>query len=46
MPVTLGVVMDPIGSIKAYKDSTLAMLLGRLEILSFIVLFTPGFWRR
>ncbi len=25
--VTLGVVMDPIGSIKPYKDSTLAMLL-------------------
>ncbi len=25
---------------------TLAMLLGRLEILSFIVLFTPGFWRK
>ncbi len=27
MPVTLGVVMDPIGSIKPYKDSTFAMLL-------------------
>lgn len=25
---------------------TLAMLLGRLEILSFLVLFTPGFWRK
>ncbi len=25
---------------------TLAMLLGRLEILSFMVLFTPGFWRK
>jgi len=27
MTIRLGVVMDPIGSIKAYKDSTLAMLL-------------------
>ncbi len=27
MTIQLGVVMDPIGSIKAYKDSTLAMLL-------------------
>ncbi|MFZ5756450.1 MAG: glutathione synthase [Pseudomonadota bacterium] len=27
MPVTLGVVMDPIGTIKPYKDSTFAMLL-------------------
>ena len=27
MTIKLGVVMDPIGSIKAYKDSTLAMLL-------------------
>lgn len=25
---------------------TLAMLLGRLEMLSFLVLFTPGFWRK
>lgn len=25
---------------------TLAMLLGRLEMLSFMVLFTPGFWRK
>ena len=25
---------------------TLGMLLGRLEILSFIVLLTPAFWRR
>lgn len=25
---------------------TLAMLLGRLEILSFLVIFTPGFWRK
>lgn len=27
MPITLGVVMDPIGSIKIHKDSTFAMLL-------------------
>lgn len=25
---------------------TVAMLLGRLEMLSFLVLFTPGFWRK
>lgn len=25
---------------------TLGMLLGRLEILSFLVLFTPGYWRK
>jgi trk system potassium uptake protein TrkH len=25
---------------------TLAMLLGRLEILSFLVILTPGFWRK
>lgn len=25
---------------------TFAMLLGRLEILSFLVIFTPGFWRK
>jgi trk system potassium uptake protein len=25
---------------------TLAMILGRLEMLSFLVLFTPGFWRK
>ncbi|MCY1558587.1 Trk system potassium uptake protein TrkH [compost metagenome] len=25
---------------------TAAMLLGRLEMLSFLVLFTPGFWRK
>ena len=27
MPLTLGVVMDPISGIKPYKDSTFAMLL-------------------
>jgi trk system potassium uptake protein TrkH len=25
---------------------TFAMLLGRLELLSLLVLFTPQFWRR
>jgi trk system potassium uptake protein TrkH len=25
---------------------TLAMILGRLEMISFLVLFTPGFWRK
>ena len=24
----------------------LVMILGRLEMLSFLVLFTPGFWRK
>ena len=25
---------------------TLAMLIGRLEIFTFLILFTPGFWQR
>lgn len=31
MSITLGVVMDPIGQIKAYKDTTLALLLAAAE---------------
>ncbi|MCU0764083.1 MAG: TrkH family potassium uptake protein [Hydrogenophaga sp.] len=43
--------VGPAGNFQGLTDlqtwvCTLAMLLGRLEILSFIVLFTPGFWRR
>jgi trk system potassium uptake protein TrkH len=43
--------VGPAGNFQGLTDfqtwvCTLAMLLGRLEILSFLVLFTPGFWRR
>ena len=43
--------VGPAGNFQGLSDfqtwvCTLAMLLGRLEILSFLVLFTPGFWRR
>lgn len=43
--------VGPVGNFQGLSDfqtwvCTLAMLLGRLEILSFLVLFTPGFWRR
>ncbi|MDO8905544.1 TrkH family potassium uptake protein [Hydrogenophaga sp.] len=43
--------VGPAGNFQGLNDfqtwvCTLAMLLGRLEILSFLVLFTPGFWRR
>jgi trk system potassium uptake protein TrkH len=43
--------VGPAGNFQGLSDfqtwvCALAMLLGRLEILSFLVLFTPGFWRR
>lgn len=43
--------VGPAGNFQGLTDlqtwvCCLAMLLGRLEILSFLVLFTPGFWRR
>lgn len=43
--------VGPAGNYKGLTDfqtwvCTLAMLLGRLEMLSFLVLFTPGFWRK
>jgi trk system potassium uptake protein TrkH len=43
--------VGPAGNFSVFTDFqlwvyTLAMLLGRLEILSFIVLFTAGFWRK
>jgi trk system potassium uptake protein TrkH len=43
--------VGPAGNFQGLSDfqtwvCTVAMLLGRLEILSFLVLFTPGFWRR
>ena len=43
--------VGPAGNFSAFNDFQLwvycvAMLLGRLEILTFVVLFTPGFWRK
>lgn len=43
--------IGPAGNFSGLTDfqtwvCTLAMLLGRLELLSFMVLFTPEFWRR
>lgn len=43
--------VGPAGNFAGLSDfqtwvCTLAMLLGRLEMLSFLVLFTPGFWRK
>ena len=43
--------VGPAGNYAVFSDfqtwvCTLAMLLGRLEVFSFLVLFTPGFWRK
>lgn len=43
--------VGPAGSFRGLGDfqtwvCTAAMLLGRLELLSVLVLFTPQFWRR
>lgn len=43
--------VGPAGNYQGLTDfqtwvCTFAMLLGRLEMLSFLVLFTPGFWRK
>ncbi|MCY1547228.1 Trk system potassium uptake protein TrkH [compost metagenome] len=43
--------VGPAGNFQGLTDfqtwvCTVAMLLGRLEMLSFLVLFTPGFWRK
>jgi trk system potassium uptake protein len=43
--------VGPAGNYAGLTDAqtwvcTLAMLLGRLEMVSFLVLFTPGFWRK
>lgn len=43
--------VGPAGNYQGLSDlqtwvCTVAMLLGRLEMLSFLVLFTPGFWRK
>ena len=47
----LGEVIGPAGNFSAVPDTakwllSLAMLLGRLEILAVLVIFTPVFWRR
>lgn len=46
----LGPVIGPVGNFSSLPDSakwicTAAMLLGRLEILAVLVIFTPTFWR-
>jgi trk system potassium uptake protein TrkH len=43
--------VGPAGNYQGLSDfqtwvCTIAMLLGRLELLSVLVLFTPQFWRR
>lgn len=47
----LGPVIGPVGNYAPLPDAakwllSLAMLLGRLEILAVLVIFTPVFWRR
>lgn len=47
----LGPVIGPVGNFSSLPDAakwicTAAMLLGRLEILAVLVIFTPGFWGR
>ncbi len=47
----LGETIGPLGSFADLPDSAkivliTGMILGRLELLSVLVLFTPGFWRR
>ncbi|HSC85468.1 MAG TPA: TrkH family potassium uptake protein [Pseudomonas sp.] len=46
----LGPIIGPVGNFAPLPDSakwllTLGMLLGRLEVLTVLVLFTPAFWR-
>ena len=46
----LGDIIGPAGNFQPLPASTkwilsLAMLVGRLELLTVLVLFTPGFWR-
>ena len=46
----LGDIIGPAGTFTALPDSakwvlSVGMLLGRLELLTVLVLFTPGFWR-
>lgn len=46
----LGTVIGPVGNFAALPDAakwllSAGMLLGRLEIMTVLVVFTPGFWR-
>ncbi|MNP25125.1 Trk system potassium uptake protein TrkH [compost metagenome] len=46
----LGPIIGPAGNFSTLPDSakwllTIGMLLGRLEILTVLVLFTPAFWK-
>ena len=46
----LGPIIGPAGNFQSLPDSAkwvlaCAMLLGRLEIFTVLVLFTPGYWR-
>ncbi|MEM9234902.1 MAG: TrkH family potassium uptake protein, partial [Pseudomonadota bacterium] len=47
----LGPVVGPSGNFSSLPDAakwvmSITMLIGRLELLTVLVLFTPGFWRR
>jgi trk system potassium uptake protein TrkH len=47
----LGPIIGPVGNFSSLPDTakwicTVAMLLGRLEILAVLVIFTPAFWGR
>ncbi len=47
----IGPIIGPVGNFSTLPDSakwilTLGMLLGRLEIMTVLVLFSPHFWRR
>ena len=47
----LGHIVGPAGNFSTLPDAakwllSLGMLLGRLELLTILVLFTPQFWRR
>jgi trk system potassium uptake protein TrkH len=47
----LGPIIGPVGNFSSLPDSakwilSFAMLLGRLEILAVLVIFTPTFWAR
>ena len=46
----MGDIIGPVGNFKSLNDSakwilTIAMMVGRLELLTVLVLFVPHFWR-
>lgn len=46
----LGTIIGPVGNFQSLPDSAkwvlaIAMLMGRLEVFTVLVLFTPGYWR-